>query len=126
MSNDTNPTRPDHSSRDLRSSPRVLKTFDGHGAYVESHGDHYFLCAAELNHFLDPGTSWDSPDARIPAVVRLVAEIEIESSAMTALGSFRFEDRDHYRKHRRTLSGIIRATRRVARWHETFLTITMH
>src|SRR6476646_8949761 len=90
-------------------APRILRTFDGHGAYVRAYGDHYFLCASDLNHYLDPGTTWEEPDAQRRAVLLLVAEIEAEPSAFTSVGSYRFLDVDEYVQHRRRLVNNIRA-----------------
>ena len=101
-------------------APRILITFDGHGAYVRDCGYYYLLCAAELNQCLEPGTTWDDPEARIPAVIRLIAEIAVEPHAATLLGSFRLEDLDDYRRHRRRLSKMLRAARTIAKWHKIF------
>jgi hypothetical protein len=99
----------------LSSAPRILRTFDDHGAYVRAYGDHYFLCAADLNHYLASGKPWDDPEAQRRAIVFLVAEVEAERSASTSAGSLRFADADHYVEHRRRLANTMRICRSISK-----------
>lgn len=105
----------------LSFTPRILRTFDGHGAYVRAYEDYYFLCAADLNQHLDPGQTWEEPEARRRTAILLVAEIEVEPSASTTAGSFRFTDVDEYAQHRSRLTHNIRACRSVLKTHASAL-----
>jgi hypothetical protein len=101
--------------------PRILRTFDGHGAYVRACGEHYFLCAADLSRYLETGTTWEEPEAQRRAIILLVAEIEVEPSTSTSAGSFCFTDVDEYAQHRSRLTHNIRACRAVLKTHASAL-----
>lgn len=104
--------------------PRILQTFDGHGAYIEAYGEHYFLCAADLNEHLRPGASWDDPEAQCRAIIFLVAEIEAETSVSTPAGSLRFPDVEEYVRHRHRLGLTIRALRAMLKVRSSALKLT--
>jgi hypothetical protein len=103
MHNDSSPPTP---------RAKILATFEQHGCYVRAWGDHYFLAASELNHHLEPGTTWDDPQAQVRAATALIAEVETDPRATTSGGSSRFTDRDEYRRHRRSLRRAIGIFRR--------------
>ena len=104
-----------------RNQIKILKIFNGHGAYVRACGEHYFLCAADLNRQLDPGKAWDEPEAQRRVLILLVAEIEAEFSASTSAGSHRFTVVDDYVRHRRGLNKSIRTCRAFLKAHASSL-----
>lgn len=99
------------SSESLRPRTCVLKAYEGHGAYAWHLGDFYFLAAAELNAHVPPGATLADPEVRLRAATAVIAEIEADPRAMTPLGSFRFNDVEEYRRHRRALAKAIRLFR---------------
>lgn len=115
MDNTTPNTRPTYSSRDLRPSIRIIRSFEGHGAYCRAWGDYYFLCDADFNRCLESDSTWQDFEAQRRALIMLVAEIEMEPSASTFSGSLRFTEVDEYLEHRINLANNVRACRAVVK-----------